>query len=92
MSRTWCTSAERSKSCHPSATHTSSLYTKVRSERSVWKEKNIYIHIYIKKIRHLYILKTHEKKHTNPKCIFPPTHVALVAKLQDCHYFDMHMS
>ena len=30
MSKTWFTSAERSRSCHPSATHTSFLYMKVK--------------------------------------------------------------
>lgn len=42
MSRTWFTSAERSRSCHPSATHTSFLYMKVRvpCARLTWAHIN----------------------------------------------------
>lgn len=73
MSRTWFTSAERLRSCHPSATHTSFLYMKVKV---CCMSRNTHIHTW---------QNTHKQKHKCPKSTSPSAHSPLVANLQDCH-------
>lgn len=72
MSRTWFTSAERLRSCHPSVTHTSFLYMKVMI-------------CCMTNHTPMFDLKTHKQKHKCPKVSPPAALSTLVAKLQDSH-------
>lgn len=76
MNRTWYTFAVRLRSCHPSATPTSSLYMKVRVCECA------HVHKHTRSCDNdTYFIRTHKQKHGCPEFFPPRAHLALVAKL-----------